>query len=165
MFQGDSITDCGRSREANVPNTGLGGGYPFMAAAHLLCAKAEDGLKFFNRGISGNRIVDLYARWKIDGLNLNPDVISILIGVNDTWHAFGSNNGVEVPRFEQFYRMLLEWTVQARPGVKLVLENTRPDQKERREREYGIRLKLQTPKVDSTGYATKFTMTPNSHRT
>ena len=108
LFQGDSITDCGRSREANVPNTGLGGGYPFMAAAHLLCAKAEDGLKFFNRGISGNRIVDLYARWKIDGLNLNPDVISILIGVNDTWHAFGSNNGVEVPRFEQFYRMLLD---------------------------------------------------------
>lgn len=121
LFQGDSITDCGRSREANVPNAGLGGGYPFMTAAHLLCAKAEDGLKFFNRGISGNRIVDLYARWKVDGLNLNPDVISILIGVNDTWHAFGSNNGVEVPRYEQFYRMLLEWTVQTRPEATLVL--------------------------------------------
>ena len=121
LFQGDSITDCGRSRDANVPNAGLGGGYPSMAAAHLLCAKAEDGLKFFNRGISGNRIVDLYARWKVDGLNLNPDVISILIGVNDTWHAFGSNNGVEVPRYEQFYRMLLEWTIQASPGVKLAL--------------------------------------------
>ncbi len=121
LFQGDSITDCGRSRDANVPNAGLGGGYPFMTAAHLLCAKAEDGLKFFNRGISGNRIVDLYARWKVDGLNLNPDVISILIGVNDTWHAFGSNNGVEVPRYEQFYRMLLEWTVQTRPEAKLVL--------------------------------------------
>ncbi|MEI8248836.1 MAG: SGNH/GDSL hydrolase family protein [Lentisphaerota bacterium] len=121
LFQGDSITDCGRSRDANVPNAGLGGGYPFMTAAHLLCAKAEDGFKFFNRGISGNRIVDLYARWKVDGLNLNPDVISILIGVNDTWHAFGSNNGVEVPRYEQFYRMLLEWTVQTRPEAKLVL--------------------------------------------
>jgi lysophospholipase L1-like esterase len=121
LFQGDSITDCGRARDTNVPNTGLGAGYPFLSAAHLLCAKAEDGLKIFNRGISGNRIVDLYARWKVDGLNLNPDVISILIGVNDTWHEFGSKNGVEIPRFEQFYRMLLEWTVQARPGVKLVL--------------------------------------------
>jgi len=121
LFQGDSITDCGRSRDTNVPNVGLGGGYPLLSAAHLLCAKAEDGLKFFNRGISGNRIVDLYARWKVDGLNLNPDVISILIGVNDTWHEFGSKNGVEIPRFEQFYRMLLEWTVQARPEVKLIL--------------------------------------------
>lgn len=121
LFQGDSITDCGRAREATGPNIGLGSGYPLMAAAHLLCSKADEGLKFFNRGISGNRIVDLYARWKIDGLNLNPEVISILIGVNDTWHGFGSNNGVEVPRFEQVYRMLLQWTVQARPGVKLVL--------------------------------------------
>jgi acyl-CoA thioesterase I len=121
LFQGDSITDCGRAREAVQPNTGLGAGYPLLAASHLLCAKAEDGLSIINRGISGNRVVDLYARWKVDGLNLNPDLISILIGVNDTWHEFGSGNGVEIPRFEQFYRMLLEWTVQARPAVKLVL--------------------------------------------
>ncbi len=121
LFQGDSITDSGRARDTHAPNVGLGGGYACMAAAHLLCARAEDGLKIFNRGIGGNRIVDLYARWKSDGLNLNPDVISILIGVNDTWHEFGSRNGVEVPRYEQFYRMLLEWTVKERPGVKLVL--------------------------------------------
>ena len=121
LFQGDSITDCGRSRDGANPNVRLGDGYVLMSAASLLAAKAEDGLKIFNRGISGNRIVDLYARWKCDGLNLQPDVISILIGVNDTWHEFGSRNGVEVPRFEQFYRMLLEWTLQARPGVKLVL--------------------------------------------
>jgi lysophospholipase L1-like esterase len=121
LFQGDSITDCGRSREATGPNTGLGSGYVFLSASNLLCAKTGDALKFFNRGISGNRIVDLYARWKSDCLNLNPDVISILIGVNDTWHEFGSKNGVEIIRFEQFYRMLLEWTIQARPGVKLVL--------------------------------------------
>jgi lysophospholipase L1-like esterase len=121
LFQGDSITDCGRARDAGGPNIGLGTGYAFLAASHLLCTHAGEGLQFYNRGISGNRIVDLYARWKVDGLNLNPDVISILIGVNDTWHEFGSKNGVEIPRFEQFYRMLLEWTVQARPGIKLVL--------------------------------------------
>lgn len=121
LFQGDSITDCGRSRDTSEPNAGLGSGYPLLVASHLLCEKAEAGLKFYNRGISGNRIVDLYARWKSDGLNLKPDIISILIGVNDTWHEFGSNNGVEIPRFEQFYQMLLEWTVKACPGVKLVL--------------------------------------------
>lgn len=121
LFQGDSITDSGRAFNTAEPNQGLGSGYSFLASAHLLRAKPADGLKCFNRGISGNRIVDLYARWKIDGLNLNPDVISILIGVNDTWHGFGSNNGVEIPRFEQFYRMLLEWTLQDRPNVKLVL--------------------------------------------
>lgn len=121
LFQGDSITDCGRARDVSGPNTGLGAGYAQMTASRLLCDKAEDALRIYNRGISGNRIVDLYARWKIDALNLNPDVVSILIGVNDTWHEFGSKNGVEIPRFEKFYQMLLEWTTQARPGVKLVL--------------------------------------------
>ncbi len=121
LFQGDSITDCGRARDVNAPNTGLGNGYVFLAASNLLCARSGEGLSIYNRGISGNRIVDLYARWKSDCLNLNPDVISILIGVNDTWHEFGSRNGVEVPRYEMFYRMLLEWTLQVRPGVKLVL--------------------------------------------
>ena len=121
LFQGDSITDCGRDRNAAGPNAGLGEGYAAMAATALLNRKGGGRLQIYNRGISGNRIVDLYARWKIDGLNLEPDVISILIGVNDTWHEFGSRNGVEVPRYEQFYRMLLEWTVRDRPGVKLVL--------------------------------------------
>ena len=121
LFQGDSITDCGRERNVNGPNSGLGSGYPYLVAAKLLCAKAEEELRVYNLGISGNRIVDLYARWKSDAINLHPDVISILIGVNDTWHEFGNKNGVEVPRYEQFYRMLLEWTVKARPAVKLVL--------------------------------------------
>jgi lysophospholipase L1-like esterase len=121
LFQGDSITDCGRGRDKIEPNSGLGSGYPCLIAAKLLCDKAEEHLNFYNLGISGNRIVDLYARWKSDALNLHPDVISILIGVNDTWHEFGNKNGVEVPRYEQFYRMLLEWTVKSRPNVKLVL--------------------------------------------
>lgn len=121
LFQGDSITDCGRGRDAAGPNAGLGAGYPFLCATRLLCDKAGDQIRIYNRGISGNRVVDLYARWKIDGLNLLPDVVSILIGVNDTWHEFNYKNGVDVPRYEKFYRMLLEWTREARPDVKLVL--------------------------------------------
>lgn len=123
LFQGDSITDCGRSRDVTAPQhgTGLGSGYAALVAARLLCDRPAAGWNFHNRGVSGNRIVDLYARWKIDALNLKPDVISILIGVNDTWHGFGSNNGVEVPRYEQFYRMLMEWTRRELPETGIIL--------------------------------------------
>ena len=122
LFQGDSITDAGRSREANLsPNAGLGGGYPGMIAAMLLSRHPARGYQIINRGISGNRVVDLYARWKADALNLSPDLISILIGVNDTWHEFGSKNGVEVDRYRTIYRMLLEWTRKALPATRLVI--------------------------------------------
>ncbi len=122
LFQGDSITDAGRSRDANLaPNAGLGGGYPNLIAAQLLNRSPAHGYQIINRGTGGNRVVDLYARWKIDALNLNPDLISILIGVNDTWHEFGSRNGVEVDRYGTIYRMLLEWTRQVLPATRLVI--------------------------------------------
>jgi len=121
LFQGDSITDCGRGREIVDPNLQLGSGYANIAASQLLAKYPEKGLEFLNRGISGNRVVDLYARWKIDALNLKPDLISILIGVNDTWHEYGSQNGVEPDRYGEIYRMLLEWTKRELPNVKLVL--------------------------------------------
>lgn len=122
VFQGDSITDCGRSREANLPQgAGLGAGYPTLIAARLLCDKPEVDWNFINTGISGNRVVDLYARWKIDTLNRQPDILSILIGVNDTWHEFHSHNGVEVPRYARIYRELLEWTKAELPNVQLVI--------------------------------------------
>lgn len=122
VFQGDSVTDCGRNREAaaNTPG-GLGFGYANLAASRWLCEYPADGREFLNRGISGNRVVDLYARWKIDTLNLNPELISILIGVNDVWHEFDFGNGVEPERYEQIYRMLLEWTRKVLPGVKLIV--------------------------------------------
>ncbi len=123
LFQGDSITDCGRNTpgSAGFSNEGLGPGYPGMIAARLRCDRTDIEWQFINRGISGNRIVDLYARWKADCINLNPDVLSILIGVNDTWHHFGSNNGVEVPRYARFYRELLTWTREALPNIRFVL--------------------------------------------
>lgn len=124
LFQGDSITDCGRARiEITDPaylRSGLGLGYPYLIAARLLCDRGED-FNFYNFGISGNRVVDLYARWKADCINLRPDILSILIGVNDTWHEKARQNGVEVPRYEQFYRMLLDWTLKELPKIKLVL--------------------------------------------
>ncbi|MEW6359609.1 MAG: SGNH/GDSL hydrolase family protein [Planctomycetota bacterium] len=123
LFQGDSITDCGRARENAAPNdaAALGGGYVRHIANRLLQERGGDGLTIYNRGIGGNRVVDLYARWKIDAINLDPDLISILIGVNDTWHEFSSRNGVEVDRYETVYRMLLDYTRKRLPDVKLVL--------------------------------------------
>ncbi len=127
LFQGDSITDCGRARETcdnTFPaNLGLGTGYPNTLASRLLYEFPDKDIRCLNRGISGNRIVDLYARWKSDAINLNPDIISILIGVNDTWHDKHEDNpnGVEVDRAEMMYRNLLTWTKQALPKVKLVI--------------------------------------------
>ena len=122
LFQGDSITDAGRSREA-LPesNAGFGAGYPNLVAARILGDHLGSEYNIINRGISGNRVVDLYARWKIDCLNLKPDVLSILIGVNDTWHEKHNHNGVELDRYELIYDMLLEWTRKVLPKCKLVL--------------------------------------------
>lgn len=120
LFQGDSITDCGRTGSAN-PSENLGMGYPFFIAARLRADRLGEEIDVVNRGISGHRVVDLYARWKVDTLNLKPNVLSILIGVNDTWHEFAQQNGVEVPRYAEFYRKLIDWTKEMLPGCRLVL--------------------------------------------
>ena len=122
LFQGDSITDARRDRECtNGFGPDMGSGYAVLAAGKLLAENPGKSFRCINRGISGNRIVDLYARWKTDALNLKPDVISILVGVNDTWHEFAYQNGVDPERYETIYRMLLEWTRRELPEVKLVL--------------------------------------------
>ena len=123
LFQGDSITECGRRKEFDevLFNTGLGEGYAQMIASELLCSKPLEDIRFLNRGISGNRIVDLYARWKVDALNHEPRVLSLLVGVNDVVHGPIYGNGVEPDRFNSFYRMLMDWTLEALPDVSLIL--------------------------------------------
>ena len=118
LFYGDSITDAGRDRESDVSETALGWGYVKYAAPQLTAGGENEVV---NRGISGNRVVDLYARIKVDCWNLQPDVLSILIGVNDVWHELYHQNGVEIDRFEKVYRMLLEDTKKALPDVKIIL--------------------------------------------
>ena len=123
LFQGDSITDAGRYTDVGtgVRDSSLGAGYVKLISTRLLCDSPEKNYEIINRGISGNRIVDLYARWKADCINLAPDVLTILIGVNDTWHERGGQNGVDVPRYERFYRELIEWTLSALPNIKIIL--------------------------------------------
>ena len=120
LFFGDSITDAGRDRSGDFGLTSYGHGYVKFAAGELL-GKDPAGYEIVNRGISGNRIVDLYARIKVDCWNVEPDVLSILIGVNDVWHEVGQKNGVELDRLEKVYRMLLEDTKKRLPNVKIVL--------------------------------------------
>lgn len=117
LFQGDSITDAGRSRE---DDNNLGGGYPHLVKATLGFEHPEE-YKFINRGISGNRVVDLYARIKVDIINLKPDVMSILIGVNDVWHEFDIQNGVDAEKYYKIYSMLIEEIKAALPDIKIMI--------------------------------------------
>ena len=118
LFQGDSITDAGRSREND---TALGVGYPRLVEA-TLGFEEPTKYEFINRGVSGNRVVDLYARIKRDIINLNPDVISILIGVNDVWHEFSDQpNGVDTEKYYKIYDMLIEEIKEALPDVKIMI--------------------------------------------
>jgi lysophospholipase L1-like esterase len=124
LFQGDSITDAGRSREkAGVANDqgAMGSGYAWLGAAELLVDRPKDGLKVFNRGISGNKVFQLADRWQADCLDLKPDVLSILIGVNDLWHKLDGKYQGTVEIYERDYRALLERTRKALPKVKLVV--------------------------------------------
>lgn len=117
VFQGDSITDAGRSREGDQ---WAGYGYPTMVKGQLGYEQPGKYV-FYNRGISGNRVVDLYARIKQDIINLKPDYLSILIGVNDVWHEFGGHNGVDAPKYERIYRMLIEEIREALPACRIMI--------------------------------------------
>lgn len=124
LFQGDSITDAGRKRDQPLPNDAesLGRGYPCLLAARLL--NEVPGLTVHNRGVGGNRVADLRDRWQADCVDLKPTVISILIGVNDTWHGVAKNNpenGTTLVEFDRVYRELLADTKEQLPGVKLVV--------------------------------------------
>ena len=103
------------------PNDGLGQGYAFLVAAQLLAARPADRLRFLNRGVGGNRIVDLYARVKSEVINLRPNILSVLIGVNDTWHEFSGRNGVPVPKYERIYRDFLTEIRAALPKCRFIL--------------------------------------------
>jgi lysophospholipase L1-like esterase len=122
VFQGDSITDCGRDRASADPNrTGpLGTGYPLLVASAELAAHPESGLKFYNRGVSGNKVPDLAQRWAADTIALKPDVLSVLIGVNDFWHRKSGYTGT-VAEYESGFAALLETTRQALPSVRFVV--------------------------------------------
>jgi acyl-CoA thioesterase-1 len=120
VFYGDSITDCGRDREAAPgEESGWGHGYAQMAAAWLSAQKPELNLVFSNKGNGGNRVSDLEERLEHDVLSLRPDLVSILIGINDVWREFDSNIPSPIDEFRACYRRILERVVGA--GCELIL--------------------------------------------
>ncbi len=123
LFQGDSITDAGRDRGdyyANAP-AGLGNGYVRLAVAHLLGSEPAMRYRFYNRGISGDKVFQLSDRWDDDCLNLKPDVLSILIGVNDFWHSLADGYAGSVRDYERDLRGLIQRTRASLPNVQLIV--------------------------------------------
>ncbi len=123
LFQGDSITDAGRNREARSPNDPqmLGSGYAMLAAAGLLFKCAGKNPSTYNKGISGNKVYQLAERWDTDCLDIKPNVLSILIGVNDFWHTKTGGYSGTIKIYEDDYRALLKRTRAALPKVKLII--------------------------------------------
>ena len=121
LFQGDSITDGNRGRNAD-PNHILGHGYQFSIGSRVGADYPEKKYVFYNRGISGNKVIDLEKRWQTDTLDLKPDVLSILVGVNDSssvvihWEPV-----VSVEKYEEIYQSLLEQTLAKFPSIIFVL--------------------------------------------
>jgi lysophospholipase L1-like esterase len=118
LFQGDSITDMKWGRNEKDRNHYLGHSYVYLIAARLGVDMPEAGLDIYNRGVSGHKVADLRGRWQKDAIDMKPDLLSILIGVNDV----GRNlNGVDVTQWEADYRFILDASRQANPDLRLVL--------------------------------------------
>ncbi|RAV27420.1 SGNH/GDSL hydrolase family protein [Sinomicrobium soli] len=123
VFQGDSITDAGRDRKYYYPNEsrGMGLGYVFNAVSNMMAAHPGTEWTIYNRGISGNKVYQLSDRWNDDCLQLQPDVLSILIGVNDFWHTLNGNYDGTAAVYERDLRALLDRTRKEFPDVKLII--------------------------------------------
>lgn len=117
LFLGDSITDAGRSREND---SNMGNGYATLVKG-VLSFEYPNQYTWYNRGIGGNRVSDLYARIKKDIINLKPDIMSILVGVNDVWHEFEGQNGVDADKYFRIYAMLIEEIKEALPNIKIMI--------------------------------------------
>lgn len=123
LFQGDSITDAGRSKSHYYANqgSGMGIGYVNLIASQLLHDHPEKNLKIYNRGISGHKVFQLSHRWEEDCLQLSPDVLSIMIGVNDFWHTLTHAYKGTVRTYRDDLRKLLDRTFTSLPNVKLII--------------------------------------------
>jgi lysophospholipase L1-like esterase len=123
LFQGDSITDAGREKKTNAPNTSqmLGSGYVMLTASALLQKYAEKKLSIYNKGNSGSKVFELADRWDNDCLNIQPNVLSILIGVNDFCHIKLLDYKGTPAIYEADYRTLLQRTQLALPDVKIII--------------------------------------------
>lgn len=119
LFQGDSITDAGRNY-SDYHN--MGSGYPKYAASLIASRHPDTDFEFINLGVSGDQTSDLQKRWKEDCTDLSPDFVSILIGVNDTWHRANERNWKTSEEYEESYRYILTETKKKTNAKIMILE-------------------------------------------
>ncbi len=117
LFQGDSITEW--HRDVNDPDS-IGDGYVAFAIDNLKKQFPEMDFQFFNRGISGNRTRELLQRWQKDTIDIQPDIMTLMIGVNDTWRRYDMDDPTPVEEYEQNLRTLLD-DVKANTNAKLLM--------------------------------------------
>lgn len=117
LFQGDSITDAGRDR---ADSHDLGKGYPKYAAEFIRSAHPEIEFEFIDLGISGNQTKDLVARLEADFVDVQPDIVSIMIGINDVWHYVRDGVSLPVDVFEERYRKVLT-AIKERTSAKIMM--------------------------------------------
>lgn len=115
VFQGDSITDAGCWGDPR----GLGMGYPKMVADHISSFYTSMNITLYNRGISGNRSIDLVNRWDRDCIDLHPTIVTLLIGINDTWRKFDSNSPTSTEEYRSNCENIMKRTKDA--GAQLVV--------------------------------------------
>ena len=119
LFQGDSITDMKWGRNQKDRNHYLGHSYVYLIAARLGVDMPEVQLDVYNRGMSGHKVRDLKARWQKDAIDMKPDWLSILIGINDVGRTVTKDKGLE--EWEADYRFILDASHKANADLKLVL--------------------------------------------
>lgn len=117
LFQGDSITDAGRDR--NEPDS-MGCGYAMIASGMVSAMYPQRKIRFLNRGIGGNRVCDLQQRWQADCIDLKPDWVSVMIGINDTWRGYDRNDQTTAESYEAGCREILT-RAREELGAKLIL--------------------------------------------
>ena len=120
LFQGDSITDGNRGRNSDL-NHVHGHGYQYILASEFYADNLDKNITVFNRGNSGDRVASLYGRWKEDCLNLNPTILSILIGINDIIFNWEHKSGSDPQRYEKIYRYLLDEVKEKNPDTLIVI--------------------------------------------
>ena len=124
LFQGDSITDGNRYKDESSRwdlNHQIGHAYPYVIAALLGAKYPEKRYRFINRGVSGDTIAKVYGRWRPDTLVYKPDLISLLVGVNDVWQTVENGGGSREKRFEKILRLLLDEALEEKPSTRFVL--------------------------------------------
>ena len=124
LFQGDSITDAGRNRrDEAVSNSqpSFGTGYALFAAASILANNPDKELNLYNRGISGNKVFQLAERWEKDCIELKPNILSILIGVNDFWHTKTGGYTGTVETYATDFQNLILQTKNVLPAIKIII--------------------------------------------